>query len=232
MIVPVKACILQVLLLKRISLVVGNLAVWWIVSLDVGVLNRNLMTRIAVVAWILYCATLSRKGGLRLVKRIIAVLTLSLALLHLVLLLGKAIWWILTLDVGVLNRNLLTRIAVVAWILYFAILSRKGGLRLVKRIIAVLTLSLTLLHLVLLLGKAIWWILTLDVGVLNRNLLTRIAVVAWILYCAILSRKGGLRVVKLLIVVLTLSRVLLPLVLLPGLAICVGQTKRILLVVH
>jgi hypothetical protein len=168
MIVPVKACILQVLLLKRISLVVGNLAVWWIVSLDVGVLNRNLMTRIAVVAWILYCATLSRKGGLRLVKRIIAVLTLSLALLHLVLLLGKAIWWILTLDVGVLNRNLLTRIAVVAWILY----------------------------------------------------------------CAILSRKGGLRVVKLLIVVMTLSRVLLPLVLLPGLAICVGQTKRILLVVH
>ena len=141
MIVPVKACILQVLLLKRISLVVGTLAVWWIVSLDVGVLNRNLMTRIAVVAWILYCATLSRKGGLRLVKRIIAVLTLSLALLALVLLLGQAIWWIISLDVGVLTRNLLTRIAVLACILWCALVSMKGGLRCVKRIIAVPTLS-------------------------------------------------------------------------------------------
>jgi hypothetical protein len=83
MIVPVKACILQVLLLKRISLVVGILDDWWILYLDVGVLNRSLLTRIAVVAWILYCAILSRKGGLMVehLLRVDLTLTLSLALL-------------------------------------------------------------------------------------------------------------------------------------------------------
>ena len=109
--------------------------------MDAGVLNRNLLTRIAVLACILWCALVSMKGGLKVVRRMLAVLTLSLALLALVLLLGQAIWWIISLDVGVLTRNLLTRIAVLACILWCALVSMKGGLRCVKRIIAVPTLS-------------------------------------------------------------------------------------------
>ena len=136
MIKPVKACILHVLLLKRIHIVVGILADWWILSLDEVVLNRNLLIRITLVAFLLCCAILFSTSGLIVVSRKIAVQTLSR-----VLLLGKHIWWILSLDAGVLNKKLLTRRALKGLILWCALVSRKGGLRRVRRIIAAPTLS-------------------------------------------------------------------------------------------
>jgi len=156
------------------------------------------------------------------VSRKIVVLTMSLALLQ-----GFDILWIVSLEVGVLNRNLLTRIALVAWMLLCALVSRNGGLMVLSRKIAVLTLSQ-----VLLLGKQIWWILSLNVRVLKKKLLTSRALEGLILLCALVPRKGGLIRVKRILAATNLSWGLLPLVLLPGLVICVCLARRILLVVH
>jgi hypothetical protein len=142
---------------------------------------RNMFAIIGVRS----CTILSRKGGLSVEHRVIVVLILSLALMPLILLIGLTIMWILSLDVGVLNRNLLNRIALVAYLLSCSILSRKGGLSVVNRLRVVLILALALLPLVLLIGLTILWILSLDVGVLNWNLLNRIALVACLLSCSI-----------------------------------------------
>ena len=81
---PLNAWILHVLLLKRIPLVVGILAGWWILFLDIGVLIQNLNL------WILYVLE-CRNAGLGVEQRLRVVLTLSLALLPLVILPGLVI---------------------------------------------------------------------------------------------------------------------------------------------
>ena len=76
MILRVNAWILQVLLLKSIYLVVGILADWWNLSLDIGVLIQNLNL------WILYLLE-CKNAGLSVEHRLRVILTLSMALVWL-----------------------------------------------------------------------------------------------------------------------------------------------------